>query len=106
MDTQKTKFKWLRLVSMILNIFLILEVGFLIKQNRELRSMVSPEVRATVKPGDKAESFVAISMDSTIINYPFSSSIKKSLFFVLSPGCKHCENTLPKWKQLNELPHS
>ena len=100
MEGLKRKMNWLQLSSVVIIAFLTLEVIFLIMQNRQLRETCAVASGGIMKSGEQVQEFGMISLDNQIHPFRYSDHTKKYLFFILSPGCIHCENNLVQWNMI------
>ncbi len=97
------KTDWFRVATVVVILGLVIEVILLIKQNRELREMLSNRIdpyAQTLKAGDHVGACSFTSIDGTVSKLEFSGLPKRWLLFVMSTSCSHCEHDLPYWNHI------
>ena len=106
MDKTSKSFSWLQAGAFFLISLLTAEVVLLTLQNRDLKNKLKSTAFAAqvdpLAPGEKAVPFKIQTLDGATNELAFSDPAKKSLLFVLSTTCPHCEKTLANWKTITE----
>lgn len=97
MEKRRIKFNLIALTTFVVMVFLIVEVILLLKQNRDLRALCSKLPEGILSVGESVEGFALKSLDDKNITVEYNDPNKSFLFFILSPGCGHCERNLPIW---------
>lgn len=87
MEKPQTKTSRVQFFSYVLIAFLTLEVGLLLKQNREMKAMLSPPPPEILKANDRIVPLRVQTLDGTIETLDFTSSPKNNLELVLSTSC-------------------
>jgi peroxiredoxin len=104
MGEEKKKRNWMQLIGFFLIIFLGVEDGMLILQNRELKRRLNSVAGPAepLKPGEQVKPLKAQDLDGKLIQLSYRGAVKKHLLFVFSTKCPHCEKNLPRWQSIVE----
>jgi|ERR1041385_238082 peroxiredoxin len=106
MEEAVKKTNWTQSISYIVIMILITETVFLIKQNKELKTtikeMTASSIIEPLQPGERVEPVKIQSLDKKISELTYNEPQKKTLLFIFSTTCPHCEKNLPMWKSLVE----
>ncbi len=97
------KAPWTPILSYVLIVMLTAEVVLLAKQNRDLKATInrmSAGPMETLKPGESVGTIAAWTLGGETRQLRFDDAPRKSLLFVLSTTCPHCEKNLPLWQEI------
>ncbi|MBI5476811.1 MAG: redoxin domain-containing protein [Ignavibacteriales bacterium] len=98
------KIGWIQLLSIVVNIFLLVEVVVLALQNRALRSQMSTLSKIiTPDPlviNDTVKSFFYQKIDGNIDTIRYHPNGKSILLFVYSITCPYCEKNWSLWEDI------
>lgn len=95
---------WFQILSVVMIVFLILEVALLILQNRDLRAQLSvsanKEMMEPLKHGEKVGTIKIETLNEEMSEISYADPRKKYLLFVFSTTCPHCEKNFVNWQMI------
>jgi peroxiredoxin len=93
---------WVGILLSVIVVLMGLEIISLVRQNRQLRSLVA-ESRRTIKalaPGDTVPSFVGRDIYGNTISIQYTPTQPHTLLVWFSASCPACEDNLSFWNEL------
>lgn len=98
---KKLTFPSLSVLSWVVVVILILCNGLLIRQNRQLRTVVRElEAEQKIQVGDKLLPFRAAGLDGQSLEVRFDENDVKKIVLFSSITCPFCKKQNPRWNQL------
>jgi peroxiredoxin len=93
---------WVSILLSIIVVLMGLEIIFLVRQNRQLRSLVAESRRTinTLGPGDTVPSFIGRDIYGNTISIQFAPARPHTLLLWFSSSCSACEDNLSFWNEL------
>ena len=88
-------------IDLFIGLFLCVVVGniFLIKQNRELRIVISKYRPNLLESGDILTPFVAQGLQGAIFNIEYAGNQRNRVFIFFSPNCGYSRQQFPLWRE-------
>ena len=93
---------WVSILLSIIIILMGLEIIYLVRQNRQLRSLVAESHRTikTLAPGDTVPSFVGRDIYGNTVSIQFAPVRPHTLLLWFSSSCSACGENLSFWNEL------
>jgi peroxiredoxin len=105
-----TDMKKKEVIGYVLMSFMLLEIVFLIAQNRQLKKQIetvgSRQAADTLAVGQRASSIDFQALDGSSQSIEFKDPSKKYLLYIFSTTCPYCEKNMTNWNAIYSSVHA
>lgn len=93
---------WLSILLVVMVVLMGIEIGLLMHQNRQLRSIVENPMKKyeTLKQNQTVPPFTGIDLDGDAVTIEYSQDEPYTLMLWFSASCPSCEDNLQFWSML------